>query len=139
MALLSLLLPDNAYPLWLSAGAVTFCLVLYKLIIYPVFLSPLASLPAAHPLCHVTSLWMQWQRYNEREFSVVAAAFARKGDYVRLGPREMAVNSVEGVQCAYGVGAQNFDRHKSYLYFVNHGYALLPSPLLLFGCRGNLN
>jgi hypothetical protein len=139
MALLSLLLLNNTSPLWLFAIAATFCLVLYKLIIHPVFLSPLASLPAAHPLCHVTSLWMQWQRYNGREFAVVAAAFAHKGDYVRLGPREMAVNSVEGVQCAYGVGANNFDRHESYLYFVNHGYALLSSPLLLIWCRGDLN
>jgi hypothetical protein len=121
MALLSPLPFDNTYPLWLLTIAASFCFVLYKLIVYPVFLSPLARLPAAHPLCHVTSLWMQWQRYNGREFDIVSAAFAHKGDYVRLGPREMAVNTVEGVQCAYGVGSHNFDRHESYLYFVNHG------------------
>ncbi|RYP90234.1 hypothetical protein DL770_003655 [Monosporascus sp. CRB-9-2] len=96
-------------------------LIVCKHFVYPVFLSPLASLPAAHPLAHITSLWIQWQRFRGSEFQCIAAAFASKGPYVRLGPRELAVNDIDAVGSAWGAGSANFDKHPSYLFFMTHG------------------
>jgi hypothetical protein len=103
-----------------TCGVLVF--LVYRLVVYPVLLSPLASLPAAHPLAHVTSLWIQWQRFLGSEFQRVTAAFALKGPYVRLGPHEIAVNDVDAVKDAWGFGAANFDKHSSYRFFRTHGY-----------------
>lgn len=93
----------------------------WRCIIYPVLLSPLAAVPAAHPLAHVTSLWINWQRFRGVEFDKVTAALAAKGPYVRLGPRELVVNDIDAVHGAWGVGPANFDKHSSYRFFMTHG------------------
>ncbi|KAK3939384.1 cytochrome P450 [Diplogelasinospora grovesii] len=110
-----------SHPFALTGITLLISAFVYKFIIYPIFLSPLSKIPAAHPLAKVTSLWMQYQRWRHRDFDVIRDAFARKGPYVRLGPNEMVVNSIEGIQSAYGVGQHNFDKHWSYEYFITHG------------------
>ncbi|KAF4880085.1 Tryprostatin B 6-hydroxylase [Colletotrichum siamense] len=108
----------------LVAAALIFILVpvlIWHFIVYPLFWSPLASIPAAHPLCHITSLWIHWKRLRGQEYECVSEAFLSKGPYVRLGPREVAVNDIEAVRNGWGVGSSSFDKHHSYTYFGTHG------------------
>lgn len=45
-----------------------------------------------------------------------------KGPVVRLGPNEVAVNSIAyGVGTAHGHGLDNLDKTPWYNFFVNHG------------------
>jgi hypothetical protein len=49
-----------------------------------------------------------------------------KGPVVRLGPNEVAVNSIAyGVGTAHGHGLDNLDKTPWYNFFVNHGYAFM--------------
>ena len=94
----------------------------YRLLVYPLFLSPLAKIPNAHPLSPITQLWMHWRRYSGREVETTYVAFQQKGPVVRLGPNELAVNTIHGgVRTAHGHGWENFDKSQWYDYFVNHG------------------
>ncbi|KAJ4147812.1 hypothetical protein LMH87_002315 [Akanthomyces muscarius] len=94
---------------------------IWKFLIHPVYLCPLASVPAAHPLANVTPLWILWQRFRRREFEIVTAALKKFGPYVRLGPAELAMNSKSDMNDVYGVGRRNFDKHASYDAFITHG------------------
>ncbi|KAI0405069.1 cytochrome P450 [Xylaria palmicola] len=93
----------------------------WKYIIYPLFFSPLASIPAAHPLAHFTSLWIEWHRLRGTDFQKVSEAFATKGPHLRLGPRDIAVNDIESVSCVWGAGVADFDKHPSYVYWKTQG------------------
>lgn len=95
--------------------------LIWKYFVYPVWVSPLASVPAVHPLATVTSLWIQWQRFRGREFEVIIASLEKKGPYVRLGPSEIALSSKQDMNHVYGVGKHNFDKHPSYDAFITHG------------------
>jgi hypothetical protein len=106
---------------YLADSVVLLAVVILKVIVYPLFFSPLAKVPAAHPLSPFTSAWIQFQRCQNKEFQCIEAAFKAKGPYVRLGPNEIAVNSKEGFQSIYGVGSKNYERHKSYEFFITHG------------------
>lgn len=86
----------------------------------PAWFSPLSKVPAAHPLAPFTSLWMTWKRYSGTEFYTVESAFREQGQIVRLGPRELGVNFIEGgIRTVYGRGY-----HKSswYDHFINYGW-----------------
>lgn len=108
---------------WEVGGVAIILTLLYYFMLYPIFFSPLSSVPAAHPLAKFTSAWIQWQRCRNREFDHIVAAFKAKGPYVRLGPNEIAINAKEAVQGVYGVGIRNFDKHQSYEHFITHGLA----------------
>lgn len=99
---------------------ITLALFFY-FILYPIFFSPLSKVPSAHPLAPITSAWIQWQRFRNREFECVSGALERKGDYVRLGPNEIVVNTVLGMQSVYGIGPKNFPKHASYEGFMMFG------------------
>lgn len=94
----------------------------WTFVIHP-YPSPLASVPAAHLLANDTSLWIRWQRFRGREFEVITAAIDKRGPYVRLGPRELAMKSQADMQYVYGVGKHNLDKHSSYDVFITQGYA----------------
>ena len=68
----------------------------YAYLVYPAYTSPLSKIPSAHPLCMVTSLWIIWARFHDREIHVVDAAHKRLGSVVRLGPSEVSVNCIDG-------------------------------------------
>ncbi|EEP79349.1 predicted protein [Uncinocarpus reesii 1704] len=109
--------------LLLAGSLFAIVVVVYKKIIYPLYLSPLAKFPSAHPLASISSLWIQWKRLTDKEFDAVVCGFRQKGPYLRLGPNEVAVNTMErGVRNIYGVGSDNFDKSPWYNFFKNHGF-----------------
>ncbi|EAS30709.3 cytochrome P450 monooxygenase [Coccidioides immitis RS] len=108
--------------LLLAGTLFTLAFVIYKKILYPLFFSPLAKIPSAHPLASVSSLWIQWKRLTNKEFDAVVSGFRQKGPYIRLAPKEVAVNTMEcGVKNIYGIGNDNFDKAPWYNFFQNHG------------------
>ncbi|KMU80269.1 hypothetical protein CISG_08375 [Coccidioides immitis RMSCC 3703] len=109
--------------LLLAGTLFTLAFVIYKKILYPLFFSPLAKIPSAHPLASVSSLWIQWKRLTNKEFDAVVSGFRQKGPYIRLAPKEVAVNTMEcGVKNIYGIGNDNFDKAPWYNFFQNHGF-----------------
>jgi hypothetical protein len=105
-------------------------LIIYKFLIYPIYLSPLSIIPSAHPLATITPLWMDYRRLTGKEVSTTYAAFQKYGPFVRLGPNEVAVNTITGgVTAAHGHGFQNLDKTSWYDFFVNHRYVLSLAPL----------
>lgn len=111
--------------------AVVVVIFVWKHVLYPALFSPLASVPAAHPLVHITSLWIQWQRFRGVEHECITEAFLKKGSYVRLGPQELAVNDIDAVRNGWGVREANFDKHSSYRFFMTHGCVSLISKCAL--------
>ncbi|OJJ48141.1 hypothetical protein ASPZODRAFT_157934 [Penicilliopsis zonata CBS 506.65] len=81
-------------------------------------LKALDSIPIAHPLCGLSSLVMHWVRFTGHENRFVQAAHEKYGPVVRLAPRELSVNSAEGVRVVYGGG---FEKHPWYRSFFNVG------------------
>lgn len=105
-----------------SLLTVVFLLIIYKLLMFPIYLSPLAKIPNAHRLSPITQLWMHWRRYSGRELHTTYEAFQQKGPVVRLGPNEVAVNVIQGgVRTAHGHGFENLDKTYWYDFFINHG------------------
>ena len=95
-------------------------LTLYKFIIEPAFLSPLAKIPAAHWSAPVSSLWILNERRRQRETPTVHAAHQRLGPIIRLAPNEISVNSVEGgIRAIYSGGYEKGDWYKN--IFINYG------------------
>jgi hypothetical protein len=105
-----------------GALAVLFALLsttFYTYLLYPAYISPLSKIPSAHPLCVVTSLWIIWARFHDREIQVVDAAHKRLGSVVRLGPNEVSVNCIDGgIRTVHGGG---FEKPKWYSFFVKYG------------------
>ncbi|KAF2849839.1 hypothetical protein T440DRAFT_508342 [Plenodomus tracheiphilus IPT5] len=58
--------------------------------------NPLRKIPTAHPLAHLTSLWIHYIRWRSIENATLKAAHERLGPIVRLGPGEVSVNCVRG-------------------------------------------
>jgi hypothetical protein len=95
--------------------------ITYHILIYPLFLSPLSAIPCAHPLAAITPLWINYRRLTGREVTTTYAAFQKYGPYVRLGPAEVAVNTIAGgVTAAHGHGFNNLDKTRWYDFFINH-------------------
>jgi hypothetical protein len=92
--------------------------LLYKFLIYPTFLSPLAAIPNAHFTSSFSNVWMTWQRYRGQPNKAIHSAHTRLGPVVRLGLTEISVNSVEGLNTVYG---GNFEKDKFYIPFTNYG------------------
>lgn len=70
--------------------------LLYRSLIYPALLCPLSRLPAAHWSAPFSSLWILNERRSSRENRAIYAAHRKHGSIVRLGPREVSVNCVDG-------------------------------------------
>ncbi|KAK2756218.1 hypothetical protein FQN54_005626 [Arachnomyces sp. PD_36] len=107
-------------PLSLAAGAAFLLYCVYNFIIYPVFLSPLAKIPNAHPTSPISPLWMLWNRYRAKNNRTIHAAHKKHGPIVRLGPSEISVNCVDnGIRTIYIGG---FEKHDWYpRQFGSHG------------------
>lgn len=109
----------------LIVGCSLLLFVAYQYIIFPIFVSPLSNIPAAHFTSSFSPGWMLWQRKSHRENRAILAAHQRCGPVVRLGPNEISINCVEGgIRTVYG----SFERHNWYTNaFQNYGYG----PLML--------
>lgn len=122
---LSQSLHHNIHPLLLSFTPLLFLvgtsLILYRLILYPLLASPLAKIPSVHPLAALTPLWIDWRRLNGREVDTIWAAFKKSGDYIRIGPSEIAVNCMSSIAAVHGHGPRNLDKTTWYDFFVNYG------------------
>lgn len=92
-------------------------------VIRPFCLSPLARIPNAHPLAPYTRLWILWQRYTDQHFITVSQCFGRQGPIIRIGPKELAVNTVDnGLKTVHG-GA-GFPKTAYYSWFARYGYVI---------------
>jgi hypothetical protein len=92
--------------------------LLYRYILYPITLSPLAKIPSAHWSCSVSPTWMLWARFQSRENKTLYEAHQKHGPIVRLGPNEVSINNMEAVKTVYQGG---FDKHEWYSVFNNFG------------------
>lgn len=101
-------------------GTLVLCfLAIYKFLIYPAFLSPLARIPNAHFTCSISPAWILWTRYQRRENKTVLAAHQKYGPVVRLGPNDISVCSIDGgIRTVYGGG---FEKQAWYQPFANYG------------------
>jgi len=99
--------------------AILICAALYKFVIYPVFISPLARLPNAHWSSPFSPIWILWIRYKRKENVTILSAHNKYGPIVRLGPMDISVNSIEGgIRTIYGGG---FEKGEWYTIFDNYG------------------
>jgi hypothetical protein len=94
--------------------------------LYNYIRSPLRKIPAAHPLSHLTSLWIHSIRWRSMENGTLKAAHDRLGPIVCLGPNEISLNCVKGgIREVYAGG---FEKESSaargynwYSFFSNYG------------------
>jgi len=87
-------------------------LALYKFIIYPAFISPLARLPNAHWSSPFSPFWILWARFKRQENAALHAAHIKHGPIIRTGSKEISINSLDGgIRNVYGGG---FDKGKSF-------------------------
>ena len=93
--------------------------------LYQYYTNPLRKIPAAHPLTHFTSLWINYVRWRAIENATLKAAHARLGPIVCLGPNEVSVNSVKGgIRDVYAGGFEKSNPTESfnwYSFFSNYG------------------
>ncbi|KAK7943096.1 cytochrome P450 family protein [Apiospora aurea] len=105
---------DLAFPAFILLAALS----LLRFVLYPVLLSALAKVPKAHWSCGVSSVWILWARYTNRENRTIGEAHRRYGPIVRLAPNEVSINDMESVKTVYQGG---FDKHQWYSVFNNYG------------------
>lgn len=92
--------------------------LIWKLIIHPAFVSPLAKIPNAHWSAPFSPAWILFQRFRCRENRTVHALHRELGPLIRLGPNELSTNDNEGLRLVYGGG---FEKGKWYSIFDNFG------------------
>ncbi|CAI7586320.1 hypothetical protein PCG10_002050 [Penicillium crustosum] len=91
--------------------------LIYHHVINPYFLSPLSSIPNAHFTSPLSSRWIDRKRSTGTEVLAIYALHQKHGPIVRLGPKELSVNSLHGLRVIY-TGA--FEKHAFYNdVFVN--------------------
>ena len=94
------------------------CLLLYRYIIFPTFLSPLSKIPNAHFSSPILPLWIWSKRRNGTGVRTLLALHQKHGSVVRLAPNEISINSAEALRTVYTGG---FEKHHWYRdTFVNY-------------------
>lgn len=111
------------------AIGVLVAVLLYKLVIRPLFLSPLSRIPNAHWSAPLVSTWIERKRSSGAENRTIYSLHQRLGPVVRLGPNELSFNSIEALKIIY-TGA--FEKDEWYRgTFMNFGVDNLVSSLKL--------
>ncbi|VUC37124.1 unnamed protein product [Clonostachys rosea] len=87
-----MLLSPAVLVLGISLSAILF---LYKLVIYPAFVSPLSKIPAPHWSCHIAPFWLWWAKYFHHENHLVHENHLAKGEALRLSPGLLSLNGFE--------------------------------------------
>ena len=106
-----------ALSFFFALAAFTF-FILYKYLIFPLWISPLSKIPRAHFSCAFSPFWILWQRFKEEEVHVIYEAHQKHGPFVRLGPSEVSVNCVDGGLRTVYTG--NFEKPGWYNAFANY-------------------
>lgn len=107
----------------LVAAVVAAIVCVYKVFIYPYFISPLSKIPAAHWSAHFSRLWILNKRRVEQDTPAVHKAHERLGPILRLAPNEISVNCVEGgIRSIYSGG---WEKGNWYLNVFNN-YGVMP-------------
>lgn len=92
---------------------------------YRYWTNPLRKIPAAHPLAHFTSVWINHVRWRSLENATLKHAHDRLGPVVCLGPNEVSVNCVRGgIKEIYAGGFEKANADETfnwYAFFTNYG------------------
>jgi hypothetical protein len=109
-------------PIPLLAATIGVLYLIYQFLLWPVFLSPVAKIPPAHPIARFTSAWIFWIRYKRREVQTIHQAHQKLGPIIRLGPEEISVNCVKGgIQTVYSGGFEKGTPDGNwYAFFANY-------------------
>ena len=108
-----------------AVGPLILSYVVYKYVIFPVFLSPLAKIPNAHPTSSFSPLFILYKRYYGQENQTIHTAHANYGDVVRLGPNEVSVACMDdGIRTVYSGGFEKWAWYEN--QFKNFGYDCYP-------------
>lgn len=100
--------------------------LLWRCVIYPAFISPLAKIPNAHWSSPISPIWILLKRYAELENTTIHAAHSNKGDLVRLGPNEVSIACVDnGIKTVYSGGFEKWSWYPN--LFAHYGYGPLLS------------
>lgn len=104
----------------LVLGSIILCLfAIYKYLIYPAYISPLAKIPTPHFTCSFSRIWILYSRYQCRENRTILAAHEKFGPVLRLGPNEISVCGIDGgLRTVYGGG---FEKADWYNVFGHYG------------------
>ncbi|KAF2770468.1 putative P450 monooxygenase [Teratosphaeria nubilosa] len=106
-----------------AAGVILLSLAIYRYIIHPAFLSPLAKVPNAHWSVPYTRLWIFHHRYHEIETPAAHQAHQRLGPIVRIAPNDLSINSVDGgIRTIYAGGYGKGDWYKN----IFNNYGIMP-------------
>ena len=109
--------------------------VIYRTLIYPVFVSPLSRFPTVHWSCHISPFWNWHAKYHGWENRKILAAHQEKGHIVRIAPNVLHLNCGDGLKSIY---MGDFPRTKFYwAAFRNYKYvlSLITCPRLLLNRR----
>jgi cytochrome P450 len=94
--------------------------VLYRFVVFPLFLSPLATVPNAHWSVPFSPLWILYHRLKQNDTPTVHRMHGQLGPIIRLAPNELSVNCVEGgIRTIYGGGYDKGDWYAN--TFSNYG------------------
>jgi hypothetical protein len=113
---------ESLAALILTAGLIALC---HIAIVRPLFLSPLAKIPAAHWSAPLSPLWILSARKRSRENRLLHDAHRRLGPVVRVGPNDVSIDGAEAVRAVYQGG---FEKDPWYSVFDNYGCVALTIP-----------
>lgn len=128
----------TSFPLLRTAPLLLLFLIfiLYQYILYPAFFSPLSRIPNAHWSSPFSRLWILSIRWNRRENRTVLALHRRlDSSVIRVGPKELSINDIDGVRTVYQGG---FDKPDWYSVFNNYGW-VAPTEYLSDATQSRLN
>jgi cytochrome P450 len=95
-------------PAVLAAALALAAALLYRYVIHPALLSPLARIPAAHPTAVVSGHWFRRAERADRQAAALLDAHRRLGPVVRVEPRHVHLASQDALRVVFHVG--RFDR-----------------------------
>jgi len=94
--------------------------ITYHYLIHPWLISPLARIPNGHWSAPFSRLWILRVRYQRRENRTLHALHAKLGPVVRVGPKELSVDGLEGLRGVYQQGG-SMEKPDWYSVFDNYG------------------
>lgn len=108
----------------ISALLAVLAVSLYKIVIHPAFLSPLAAIPAGRWHARFSPLWSLYIRWANIENRTFYQLHQKHGPIVLVGPAELSVNCYEGgLKTIYTGGFLKTDFYAK--RFTNYGHGPL--------------